>query len=148
MNGFEPRATPDAKQENEEPDPYRVSRGLLYSAWSLPLPSGPISHHSDCVMRLSIVLRVFLSLTGPGTAAPFPRNRIALFRSVDPPPSAPSRAPAITALHSRVNSESQPCRLDRMDLPTTSGADPPHFGRSGDVILTVFVVVVGYEEVR
>ena len=35
-----------------------------------------------------------------------------------------------------------------MDLLTTSGADPPRFGRSADVMLTAVVVVVGYEEVR
>ena len=32
--------------------------------------------------------------------------------------------------------------------PTTSGADPPRFGHPADVILTVIVVVVGYEEAR
>ena len=106
-----------------------------------------------------LVTTVIVSCACPSSSASFfpspgpaPRHRFRVpdctFRSVHPPPSAPSRAPAITALHSRANSESQPCRLDRMDLPTTSGADLPHFGRSADVILTVFVVVVGYEEVR
>ena len=38
--------------------------------------------------------------------------------------------------------------LDRMDLLTTSGADPPRFGNSADVVLAVIVVVVSYEEVR
>ena len=39
-------------------------------------------------------------------------------------------------------------RLDRIDLLTTSGADPPRFGHSADVVLAVIVVVVSYEEAR
>ena len=124
------RATSDIRCETRK----RGARSISGVTRSLPLPSGPISRHSYCDMRLSILFRVAISL-----ASPKPRRRFSVPDCTSsirtPPHSAPSRAPAITGLHSRVNSESQPCWSDWMDLPT-SGADPSRFGRSADVILT------------
>ena len=117
LSGQQMRSSHERRPMRNRKRGTRLSRGVLYSARSLLLPSGPISRHIYYVMHLSI-LRVVFSLHIPRRHGAVSAHQLALSRSVHPPPSAPSRTPAITTMNSRVNSEAQPRRLHRMDLLT------------------------------